>query len=45
MFVIKDGMIHRCDTQERYESFIESGWKPYKPEAITKTKKQTKAKK
>lgn len=44
MFVIKDGMIHKCNTKERYESFIESGWKPYKPETIIKTKNTNKNK-
>ena len=26
----KDGLVHNCHTEERYKSFIASGWKPYK---------------
>lgn len=30
-FVIKNGLVHNCKTEERYRSFIEDGWEKYKP--------------
>lgn len=32
MLVTKNGMVHRCDTEERYLSFKASGWEDYVPE-------------
>lgn len=30
-YVTKNGMIHGCDTEERYRSFLEDGWVDYQP--------------
>ena len=27
----KDGLVHNCHTEERYKSFLASGWEPYTP--------------
>lgn len=32
MYVIKNGLVHKCDTEERYRSFKASGWEDYIPE-------------
>lgn len=40
MLVTKNGMVHKCNTEERYLSFIASGWEPYKiPKSETGKKK------
>ena len=31
MYVIKNGMVHKCNTEERYKAFLAAGWKDYKP--------------
>lgn len=41
MFVIKNGLIHNCKTQERYESFKASGWEDYVPEKKKPSIKKT----
>lgn len=44
MFVVinKDGLIHDCETQERYDAFKAAGWEDYKnppePEKPSKIK-------
>ena len=37
--VIKNGLVHTCDTPERYEAFKAAGWSDYTP---TKTEKEPK---
>ena len=47
MFVIKNGMVHKCNTVERYNAFIAAGWEAYEPckeEKATEKKKAIKSK-
>lgn len=44
MFVTKNGMVHKCNTEERYRSFIASGWEDYTPPKTEAEKKEDKPK-
>lgn len=42
MLVINSqGLVHDCDTQERYENFKKAGWKDYTPPVKKENTKKT----
>lgn len=41
MLVVKNGLVHNCDTEDRYRSFKASGWDDYVPEEKKEAPKKT----